>query len=82
MTSRSAVVLIGCSWWILAASAGQVGASALELLGGLWLIAAPFLLITSGCLDAFGNDIGVGILSALVSATADWMFVSRVRRAA
>ena len=37
-------LLIGCSWWLLAASTGQVGVSMLQLLGGIWVIAAPLLL--------------------------------------
>ena len=82
MTSRSASLFIGCSWWILAASTGQVGASTLELLGGLWLIAGPFLLHYDRLSRAFANDIGVGILSLLIGATETWMFVSRSRRVA
>jgi hypothetical protein len=74
-------LLIGCSWWMLAVSTGQVGASTLELLGGIWLIAAPFLLHYERMSRAFANDIGLGILSVLVSAMGTWMFVSRVRRA-
>jgi hypothetical protein len=75
------LLLVGCSWWILAASKGQVGASTLELLGGIWLIVAPFFLHYERMSRVFANDIGVGILSAMVSATGTWMFVSRFRRA-
>jgi hypothetical protein len=75
------LLLIACSWWILAASTGQVAASTLALLGGAWLIAAPFLLHYERLSRAFSNDIAAGILSVLVSATGTWMFVSRVRRA-
>lgn len=78
------LVLLGCSWWILSASeseVSEVGASVLGLLGGIWLIAAPFLLHYEWMSRAFANDIGVGILSAMVSATGTWMFVSRFKRA-
>ena len=75
------IVLIGCSWWILAAETGQVGASALELLGGLWLITAPFVLHYERFARAFQNDIIVGVLSTLISATATWMLASKTRQA-
>ena len=38
------VLLIACSWWMLAAAAGQIAAGGLQFLAGLWLIAAPLLL--------------------------------------
>jgi hypothetical protein len=75
------VLLIGCSWWIVEAATGQVGA-ALGLLGGIWLVAAPFVLHYQRMSRAFANDIGVGILSVLVSLTATWWLVSKLRRAA
>ena len=75
-------LLIGCSWWTLTAFSGQAVAGTLELLGGIWLVAAPFLLQYERMSRAFANDIGVGILSVLVSATGTWMFVSRLRRVA
>ena len=75
-------LLIGCSWWMVAGYTGQAGASTFALLGGIWLVAAPFLLHYERMSRAFVNDIGVGILSVLVSATGTWMFVSRLRRAA
>ncbi len=67
---------------MFAASTAQGGVSTLELLGGIWLIAAPFLLHYERMSRAFANDIGVGILSVLVSVTGTWMFVSGLRRAA
>jgi hypothetical protein len=76
------VLLIGCSWWILAAAAWQAGAATLGLLAGIWLIAAPFVLHYQRLSRAFANDIGVGILSVLISATGLWLFVSRLRSAA
>ena len=76
------VVLIGCSWWILAAGAAQVGASTLGLLAGVWLVAAPFVLRYQSLSRPFSNDVIVGILSAMVSATATWMLASRLKRAA
>jgi hypothetical protein len=76
------VLLIACSWWMLAATAGQVAAAGLQLLGGLWLIAAPFVWHYGQISRPFRNDIVVGILAALVSASAAWMLTSRTRTAA
>jgi len=74
--------LIVCSWWILAAATRQVGASTLELIGALWLVAAPFVLHYQRMSRPFDNDIAVGILTLIVSATGTWMLSSRVRAAA
>ena len=76
------VWLIGCAWWILATDVGRMGASALEFIGGLWLVAAPFVFHYQRMSRPFGNDVGVGVLSVMVSATAAWMLASRQRRVA
>jgi hypothetical protein len=59
-----------------------MGASALEFIGGLWLVAAPFVFHYQRMSRPFGNDVGVGVLSVMVSATAAWMLASRQRRVA
>jgi hypothetical protein len=76
------VLLVACSWWMLAAEAGQVGAGSLQLLGGLWLIAAPFVWRYAHLSRPFSNDVILGILSALTAATATWLIASGVRKAA
>jgi hypothetical protein len=76
------VLLIACSWWMLAATVGQAGAAGLQLLGGLWLIAAPFVWHYAQISWPYSNDVVVGILSAMVSATTVLMLASRVRKAA
>jgi hypothetical protein len=73
------VLLIACSWWLLAAASGQVAAAGLGLLGGLWLIAAPFVWHYGQLSRPFSNDVIVGILSVLVSASAMWMITSRTK---
>jgi hypothetical protein len=45
------VLLIGCSWWILAASTGQVGASTIQLLWGFGLSQRLSFSVTSGYLE-------------------------------
>jgi len=76
------VLLIACSWWILAADSRQVGAAGLALLGGLWLIGAPFVLHDARLSRPFDTNIVVGVLAVLVSARAAWMLASNRRRAA
>ncbi len=76
------ILLIACSWWMLAAVAGQLGAGGLQLLGGLWLIAAPFAWHYAQRSRPFSNDLVLGILSVLVSAAALWTFASSVRKTA
>src|SRR5579862_4045232 len=70
--------LIGCSWWILAAASGRVAAGTLELLGAIWLVAAPFVLHYQRLSRSFDNDIAIGILTLVVSAAATWMLASRL----
>jgi SPW repeat-containing protein len=73
---------IGCSWWILASMTGQIGASALQLLGGLWLLAAPFYFHYEKFSRAYSNNLIAGILVAAVGATTGWMLAARLRRPA
>ena len=75
-------LLIGCSWWILAAMRGQVGASALQLVGGVWLVAAPFYFHYERLSRAYINDLIAGVLVVMVGATASWMLAARLRRPA
>ena len=76
------ILLIVCSWWMLATETGQVGAGGLQLLGGLWLIAAPFARHYHELSRPFSNDIVVGILSVLISMMTIWMLSSRVSKTA
>ena len=76
------VLLILGAWWMLAAADGQIGAGGLQLVGGLWLIAAPFVWHYGQRSRPFSNDIVIGVLTVLVSATATWMLASRMRRVA
>ena len=70
--------LIGCSWWILAADSGRVAAGTLEVLGAIGLLATPFLLHYQRMSRPFDNNIAIGIVSLIVSATATWMLSSRL----
>jgi hypothetical protein len=75
-------LLIGCSWWILATGTGGVGASVLQVLGGLWLIASPLCFHYARLSRVYSNDVTVGILAATVSFMATWMLESRLPRTA
>jgi SPW repeat-containing protein len=76
------LVFIGCSWWILAGLTAQVVCSTLELLGGLWLIATPFYFHYEKMSRVYTNNVVVGILAAMVAASATWILSSRLRRVA
>jgi len=73
---------IACSWWMLAAGSGRMTASVLQLLAGVGLAAAPFLSHYQRLSRPFDNDIVVGVLCVVVSATAMWMLASKLRTAA
>jgi hypothetical protein len=73
------VLLIGGSWWILAVPTGQIGAGTIQLLSGLWLVAAPFYFHYERLSRAWTNDIIAGALAAIVGAAAVWMLTTRLR---
>ena len=75
-------LLIACSWWMLAAGTGQIAAGGLQLLAGLWLIAAPFLWHYGQLSRPFTNDVIIGILAVLVGCASMWMLNSKMRRLA
>jgi hypothetical protein len=76
------LVLVGCSSWILAGLPAQVACSSLQLLGGLWLIVTPFYFDYEKTSRVYTNNVAVGILTAMVAASATWMLSARLRRAA
>ncbi len=61
------VLLIGFSWWILSAIAPPMGAAWFEMLCGVWLIVAPFVLRYSGTAAALWNDLACGIVAIIVA---------------
>src|SRR5579859_3108700 len=61
------VVIVACSWWMLAAMVGADWCGWLQLLCGIWLIIAPFALRYSGLTHVMGNDAIVGIIVFIVS---------------
>ena len=75
------VLLIGCSWWILAEMSFTDFSQWIQIVGGLWLIATPFVLHYDRFSSPFTNDLAVGIVSLLASLAATWTLASRVRSA-
>jgi hypothetical protein len=64
------ILLIAFSWWMLAAIAPPIGAAWFEILCGLWLIVAPFVLGYSVRMSAVWNDVICGIIAIVVAAIA------------
>ena len=76
------LLLIACSWWVLAAPTGHIAASTLQFLAGLWLVATPLVWHYGQLSRPFNNDMLVGICSVLVSLTSLWILNARLRRPA
>jgi len=64
------VLLIAFSWWMLAAIAPPVGTAWFEILCGIWLVIAPFVLQYSHRVAAAGNDVICGIITIVIAAIA------------
>jgi hypothetical protein len=71
------ILLIAFSWWMLAAIAPPTGAAWFEILCGIWLIVAPFVLRYSDVLHARWNDVVCGIIAIIVAAVASWATTHR-----
>jgi len=60
------VLLIGSSWWILAATHDVTGLSWFQMLCGIWLVIAPFVLRYGATRHSALNDVVVGAVAFLV----------------
>ena len=60
------ILLIASSWWILAVTAPAGGVSWFQMLCGIWLIIAPFVLRYNQVTHAVTNDVIVGIIAFIV----------------
>lgn len=60
------ILLIATSWWILAAVNQVAGVSWFQMLCGIWLVIAPFVLHYSAMSHALANDVVVGIIVFIV----------------
>jgi hypothetical protein len=61
------VLLVATSWWILATlTVAAVGVTWFQMLCGIWLVIAPFVLSYRAVTHALANDVGVGIIVFIV----------------
>ena len=75
------VLLVACSFWILAASTVSLGVIAFEGICGIWLFVAPFVLSERAMLHTLANDVVVGALVLLISLADAWMVSRREHHA-
>jgi len=64
------ILLVAFSWWMLAAIAPPTGIAWFEMLCGIWLIVAPFVLGYSAAPRALWNDVVCGIIAIIVAIVA------------
>ena len=60
------ILLIASSWWILAATTEVLGVSWFQMLCGIWLVIAPFVLSYRAATHALANDVVVGVIVFIV----------------
>jgi thiol:disulfide interchange protein len=71
------IVLIASSWWILATVTRAVGVSWFQMLCGIWLVVAPFILHYRAVTHALANDVVVGIIVFVVGLIESQVFEHR-----
>jgi hypothetical protein len=64
------ILLVAFSWWMVAAIAPPIGAAWFEMLCGVWLIVAPFVIGYSATMSAVWNDVVCGIIAIVVAVVA------------
>jgi len=75
------ILLIAFSWWMLAVVMPSVGAAWFEILCGVWLIIAPFVLGYSRTMTAVWNDVVCGVIAIVVAAVASQTLMRTPRAA-
>jgi hypothetical protein len=65
------IIIAACSWWWLAAEAPMMGMAWFEMLCGIWVLIAPFVLAYGAvAARAKANDVWVGIVVLIVAIVA------------
>ena len=64
------ILLIAASWTIVSMAAPSTGIAWFEVLCGIWLIVAPFILRYSTAHVKLGNDVISGIIAIVIAAIA------------
>jgi len=62
------ILLVAFAWWVLAAIAPPVGTAWFQMICGIWLLFAPFVLRYSSRGGAVANDVICGIIAIVVAA--------------
>jgi SPW repeat len=76
------ILLIASSWWILAMVTRAVGVSWFQMLCGIWLVIAPFVLQYRAVTHALANDVVVGIIVFVVGLIESQAFEHRPMKTA
>ncbi len=76
------ILLIAFSWWMLGAIAAPIGTAWFEMLCGIWLIVAPFVLGYGQVKAAMATDVVIGIVTIIVAAIAARAMTQTPRTAA
>jgi hypothetical protein len=76
------IMLIASSWWILAAANHVSGVNWFQMLCGIWLVIAPFVLRYRAMTHAMGNDVITGVIVFIVGLLESDMFAHRSMKTA
>ncbi len=63
------IIIAACTWWWLASVAPMMGLAWFEMLCGIWVLIAPFVLSYAN-MRAKTNDVWVGIVVLIVAIIA------------
>jgi SPW repeat len=64
------IIVAAFSWWMLASALPMMGQAWFEMLCGIWVAIAPFVIGYSGLAVARTNDVWVGIVVLVVAIVA------------
>ncbi len=64
------IIIAAFSWWMLASAVPMMGHAWFEMLCGIWVAIAPFVIGYSGLRVARVNDLWVGIVVLIVAIVA------------
>ncbi len=62
------VLLMASAWWILAVPSAPSTVAWFEMLCGVWLIVAPFVLGYGGMMSVVWNDVLCGLIALIFAA--------------
>ncbi len=68
------LLVVAASWWVLAARRARLYVSGFQVLCGVWLIVAPFVLRYRAFSQLTLNDLIAGAIIVIVSLFETWGF--------